>query len=160
MAEKEKRGPFYLLTGLVIGILFGLFYGWVISPIHYFDITPVSLHEDFKKDYFLLVGQAYKADNDIGRAYARIREMMNPVDIDKLRGMTEEIETNPETTGNYEDMRRFVNDLESYINGGSVQPYIQPTNIPFTELGTVMSGGTNEDFFVAGQSDGTEWPAQ
>lgn len=155
MAEKEHRGPLYLVTGLILGILLGVFYGWVISPVNYFDITPKSLHTDYKKEYFLLTGLAYKADDDAGRAYARMREMMDPVDINALRGMLEEIEQDPDTAANYDDMRTFVNALEGYISSGSAQIFSQPAT-PLPDIGVIFEGVPTDDFFISSETIGGE----
>ena len=31
--SQERRGPWYLLTGLVLGLAFGLVFAWVVSPV-------------------------------------------------------------------------------------------------------------------------------
>lgn len=118
--RQKKQPPLYLLTGLIIGIALGLFVGYRLFPVQFFDITPASLHRDFQEDYLVMVSLAYQADNDIGRAYSRISEMMSPVDIDQLRTMSLRIDDNPETHSNYEQIRGFINDLQNYlINTGN-----------------------------------------
>lgn len=71
----EKRGNWYLLTGLIIGVAFGLVYAWVISPVVYVDAGPYTLREDFKDQYRLLVALAYQADNNLPRAKARLDQL-------------------------------------------------------------------------------------
>ena len=122
MAEKERRGPFYLITGLILGMILGAFYGWIISPVSYFDISPQSLHEDFKVQYFVMTGLAYDADHDVGRAYHRIGEMMNPVEDSSLREYLSRVEERPDLAEDYETLRRFVNDLSAYIQSGQAEP--------------------------------------
>jgi hypothetical protein len=69
---RDERGPWYLLTGLVIGIICGLVYAWRISPVKYVDTSPATLRQDFKDQYRALIGAAYAADNDLARAQARL----------------------------------------------------------------------------------------
>ena len=116
MARTRRQAPLYLLTGLLIGLALGLLVGYRIFPVKFFDITPVSLHRDFQKDYLAMVGLAYKADGDIGRGYSRISEMMSPIDIDELRTMGLRLEDDAETRSSYEPVRNFINDLQSYMN--------------------------------------------
>jgi hypothetical protein len=116
MAGKQRQAPLYLLTGLVIGLALGLLFGYRIFPVQFFDITPASLHQDFQEDYLELVGLAYHADNDIGRAYSRISEMMSPINIDRLRTMSLNIDNDLDSKGNYELIRSFINDLQSYMS--------------------------------------------
>ena len=116
MAGQKKQAPLYLLTGLLIGIAVGLLVGYRIFPVQFFDITPVSLHEDYKEEYLVTVGLAYHADNDMGRAYSRISQMMSPIDIDALRTMNLKIEDNEDIRDYYEQTRSFINDLQSYMS--------------------------------------------
>lgn len=69
---KEERGPWYLLTGLVLGIGLGLLYAWIISPIEYVDTTPDILRADFKDAYRLSIALAFKSTGDLARAQARL----------------------------------------------------------------------------------------
>ena len=116
MAGKPKQAPLYLLTGLLIGAAIGLLVGYRIFPVQFFDIAPVSLHEDFRQDYLVTVGMAYHADKDIGRAYSRMSQMTSPIDIDELRAMSLKIEDNADNRGYYEQIRSFINDLQSYMS--------------------------------------------
>jgi hypothetical protein len=75
---REERGPWYLLTGLVIGIIFGLVYAWRIAPVKYVDTTPATLRQDFKEQYRALIAIAYAADGDLVRAQARLKQLKDP----------------------------------------------------------------------------------
>lgn len=68
----ERRGPWYLLTGVVLGVLLGLAYGWLVAPVSYTDTPPVSLRADYKDQYRTLIALAYAANGDLGRARARL----------------------------------------------------------------------------------------
>jgi len=68
----EARRPWYLLTGLVVGLALGLVFAWVIYPVKYVDTAPQALRADFKARYRSLVAQAYAASGDLGRARARL----------------------------------------------------------------------------------------
>jgi hypothetical protein len=72
-AEREpRRGPWYLLTGLLIGLALGLLVAWVISPVEYVDTAPASLRADFKEGYRSMIASAYLATGDLGRAQSRL----------------------------------------------------------------------------------------
>ncbi|MFQ5616788.1 MAG: hypothetical protein ACE5GO_10085, partial [Anaerolineales bacterium] len=82
--RQNKRGPWYLLTGLIIGITIGVLYAWSISPIKYVDTEPASLREDFKEEYRALIAAAYAANRDLARAQARLTLLEDPDIADTL----------------------------------------------------------------------------
>ena len=84
---KEERGPWYLLTGLVIGILVGLFYAWVGQPVEYVETTPASLRGDYKEQYRVLIASAFTANQDLVRAKARLELLQ---DEDMLKAVAEQ----------------------------------------------------------------------
>lgn len=116
MVKPQRRGHLYLLTGLVIGLICGVLYGWIINPTRYFDITPRSLHADFQKQYILIIAQSYQATEDLGRSYSRIRQVSDPVDMDMLRTILLEMETDPEYELYFGTVRTLINDLDRYVN--------------------------------------------
>ncbi|MCJ7715634.1 MAG: hypothetical protein MUO54_03825 [Anaerolineales bacterium] len=72
---EQNRGNWYLLTGLIIGLILGLVYSWVISPISQVDTHPSSLRTDYKDIYRSLISRAYKSNNNLPRAEARLELM-------------------------------------------------------------------------------------
>ncbi|MEJ2488156.1 MAG: hypothetical protein P8Y68_20750 [Anaerolineales bacterium] len=69
---EPRRPPIYLLTGLVIGLVLGVVYVWVFSPAETLDTSPATLRIDFKDTYRELIARAYLANQDLGRAKARL----------------------------------------------------------------------------------------
>jgi hypothetical protein len=69
---RENRGPWYLLTGLMIGLVAGLIYAWVIDPVQYIDAFPNTLKPDAKDQYRVMIAMAYQADANLGRARQRL----------------------------------------------------------------------------------------
>ncbi|MEA3351767.1 MAG: hypothetical protein U9Q82_14215 [Chloroflexota bacterium] len=69
---RNKRGSWYLLTGVLLGITLGLLYAWVISPTQYRDTTPVSLHPEYKDIYRAAIASSFSATGDLKRATARL----------------------------------------------------------------------------------------
>lgn len=74
----EKRGPWYLLTGLVIGAALGLLYAWVVRPVQYTNTAPDSLRTDYKDQYRAVIAAAYLANGDLLRARARLELLQDP----------------------------------------------------------------------------------
>lgn len=70
--KEENRGPWYLFTGLVLGVVAGLLYAWIGAPVEYVDTAPASLRADFKNHYRALIAVAFTASGDLERAQARL----------------------------------------------------------------------------------------
>jgi hypothetical protein len=68
----QNRGNWYLLTGLVLGLIMGLLYTWVISPVKQVDSHPHLLREDYQDIYRILIARAYQANTNLPRAKARL----------------------------------------------------------------------------------------
>ena len=64
----ENRGQWYLITGLVIGLVISV----GIAPKKFNYSAPQSLSDEYKSVYRSLIALSYNADKDIGRARARI----------------------------------------------------------------------------------------
>lgn len=69
--KQEKRGHWYLLTGLILGAAAGLLYSWFISPVQYIDTEPDSLSAAYKDEYRKVIALAYEANQDLARARVR-----------------------------------------------------------------------------------------
>ena len=87
MNEEEQRGPWYLLTGLVIGILIGIVYARYFQPVRYVDTTPSSLRNDFKDQYRSLIAAAFLSNGDLIRARARLELLEDP---DAFQALTDQ----------------------------------------------------------------------
>ena len=79
---KDERGSWYLLTGLILGLGFGLLYAWIIAPVRYVNTEPASLRADFKEQYRALIAAAYLSNGDLQRARARLA-LLDDADIAK-----------------------------------------------------------------------------
>jgi hypothetical protein len=84
---RDERGPWYLLTGLIIGAALGVFYAWMVQPVLYTDTAPSMLRADFKDSYRLLISAAYAANQDLLRATERLKLLQ---DADAYRALAEQ----------------------------------------------------------------------
>lgn len=75
---RDDRGPWYLLTALIIGIGLGLLIAWRISPVSYVNTSPAALSEADKESYRALVAAAYMSNGDLPRALARLGLLKDP----------------------------------------------------------------------------------
>lgn len=82
--KPDRRGSWYLLTGAVVGVILGLVYSWVISPVKYVDAPPYALRADYKDDYRALVASAYLYNNDLLRAEGRLVQLKDDDTVQTL----------------------------------------------------------------------------
>jgi len=71
-ATVEKRGAWYLLTGVILGLILGLVYTWVIDPVIYENSAPANLEEGDKDTYRSMIAQVYAATGNFNRAVMRL----------------------------------------------------------------------------------------
>ncbi len=69
----NRRPPWFLLTGLVLGLGVGLLLAWVVFPVRYTETSPDTLRPEFKEAYRALIARAYAYDHNLPRARARLR---------------------------------------------------------------------------------------
>jgi hypothetical protein len=60
------------ILALLAGLGIGVYYGWYMDPVDYFDLPPDALRADYKADYVLMTAEAYQAEQDPGLAARRL----------------------------------------------------------------------------------------
>jgi len=63
---------------IILGLVLGLLYGWVVSPVEYVDTAPVSLRADYKADYVLMVAEIYQFERDLDLARTQLAMLGDP----------------------------------------------------------------------------------
>jgi hypothetical protein len=63
---------------IIIGIAFGLLYGWIVDPVDYVDTSPNTLRKDYKADYVLMVAEIFASDDDAQAAVIRLTYLEDP----------------------------------------------------------------------------------
>lgn len=69
---KEERGPWYLLTGLVLGFIIGIIYALRIAPVEFVDTSPGMFNAEHKAQYRALIAAAFASDGNLPRAEKRL----------------------------------------------------------------------------------------
>jgi len=67
-------------VGIVIGLIVGLVYTWVIAPPEYSDVVPVGMREYFRQDWIRMTALAYGVDGNLERARLRL-EGLSPDEV-------------------------------------------------------------------------------
>jgi hypothetical protein len=71
----QRRSSWFLFTGLVFGLLAGVWYAWYYAPVIYRDAPPALLREMDADGYRSLIAMAYRVNGDRGRAEARLKAL-------------------------------------------------------------------------------------
>jgi hypothetical protein len=66
------------LAGLLAGLGLGLFLGWIVWPVEFYDTDVSFLHPTYKFEYAVMVGAAYELDGNWERAAERLAELREP----------------------------------------------------------------------------------
>lgn len=103
--EYFKKGinspPIMAAVGLVVGIILGLLYGWVISPVKFIDGNIVQLRDDLKVEYLRMAIDSYALNQDAGLAESRYDQLG-----ENASTILSDIEFNPENL--------LVSDIDSF----------------------------------------------
>jgi hypothetical protein len=68
-----RRFLISLVAALVIGVLLGLYLGWVQFPVQYVDSPARDLAQRYKDEYAVMIAIAYAQDGDLEGALDRLR---------------------------------------------------------------------------------------
>ena len=65
----------WLGLGLLLGVAFGLFLGWVAWPAEFSETDPTFLNDDYQRDYALMIASSYTLEGDLSIAQRRLRSL-------------------------------------------------------------------------------------
>lgn len=119
----ERRGPWYLFTGLIIGLMSGLIYAWLLDPVQFVNTSPDSLRPEYKAEHRLLIALAYEANDNIVRAAQRLAVLG---DNDPVAALSTQIEQLRQQDGSEREraaLTKLMADLRTY-------PASAPMTIP------------------------------
>lgn len=75
IGELFDRKAILGISALVLGLVVGVFYAWVISPIRWIDGTPEQLRVDLRQDYMRMTVDSYSINNDENLAITRYQNL-------------------------------------------------------------------------------------
>lgn len=77
----ERRGlgnASLLLLGLLLGVIGGLYYAWLVDPVVFVDASPARLSDTHKVEYLYLVSQSLAATGNESQAQQRLAALADP----------------------------------------------------------------------------------
>ena len=76
----KNRGHWYLLTGILIGMFFGVVILQIAEPPSNNQYSPGNLSDAGKAEYMLMIARAYQINQDLVRARARL-DLLNEANL-------------------------------------------------------------------------------
>jgi hypothetical protein len=119
-----QRKWLLVVVGLVMGIVIGLGYAWVIDPVDWVNGLPEQLREDLREDYLRMVIDSYSVNNDVDIAVSRYQNLG--------KYATDTLEKVGENPGNIEvnALQNFRAAVEIFVPEGSEQGTTGGTSTP------------------------------
>ena len=77
----QSNRVFWFFMCIVLGIVAGLVFGWVIEPRRFAESAPNTLRSDYKADYVLMVAEVYQKDQDLTLAVSRLALLGNDLPV-------------------------------------------------------------------------------
>jgi hypothetical protein len=129
--EPLRRPPLYLVTGLVLGLVFGCIISFVLLPAGVSSVGPDSLAEEYKAEYRLMTALAYASSGDLGRAQARIELLGDNDPVRVLSGQAQIALSNSATQREARALASLASDLGTLL--ASAQSTSEAVNTPNPE---------------------------
>jgi len=123
----EPRGHWYLLTGLIIGIVAGLVLSLLVYPVRYADSDPSALSEEYRNEYRRLIADAYSANANLARAKQRLALLK---DSDPAGALSAQAQRLLASGGGPEDARALA--LLAAVLSGAAPEITPPAAITLT----------------------------
>lgn len=83
--RERRQPPYYLLTGLIIGLGLGLLVSLVLLPVRYTNVPPETLSASGKDTYRLMIASAFQVNQNLTRAEARLSLLREANPIEALQ---------------------------------------------------------------------------
>jgi len=127
----SKQGYYYLISGLVFGVILGLIFSLGFAPLRYTDADVAMLDESSKKEYRILVAMTYIAENDLGRAKERLHLLEGDNDMIDLQTQAAQMKGDNGLTVEWQAMEQLLFDLSNGSIGNPVD--VEPESEDETE---------------------------
>ena len=108
-----KRWILFFIV-VLLGIIVGLLYGWVINPVKYVDTTPANLRSDYQTDYVLMVAEAYQAEGDLDIAARRLAVLGDSAPAEIVRQAMIHAAQIPYADSDQELLSKLASDLQTW----------------------------------------------
>jgi hypothetical protein len=122
MTGEGSRGAWYLLTGLLVGVVAGMAVALLFFPVKFVDTAPDSLSDGDKDSFRAVIALAYNANHDAGRANARLQLLHDVDPVSALQAEAQRFLANGEPPETAQSLARLAIALDKLTPAASPQP--------------------------------------
>lgn len=120
--QSTRQPPWFLLTGLVLGLGIGLLISMLITPVRYTETAPATLSREYQDRYRWLIARAYQANGDLIRAQQRLALLADVNPHEALVAQAQQMLAEGKSVEN----ARALADLASALSSAAKQPVETP----------------------------------
>jgi len=106
-------------VGIIVGLLAGLFIGWVLWPVQYTDTDIADLKPAYQDEYILMVSAAYAVSGDLGQAQMRLARLNDPDPAQRVALLAESLIARGADPGDIENLVNLADALGAYSGQGT-----------------------------------------
>ncbi len=127
---ENTRGPWYLLTGLLIGLMIGVSIALIFYPVKFIDTAPDALSDTNKDIYRALIAIAFQSDQDIGRANARLNLLNDSDNVNVMEAQAQRLLANGESSEEAQALAHLAIIIDKQIPKSSPTPTTLKSDTP------------------------------
>jgi len=110
------------LAAVLTGVALGLFYGWVVQPVQYVDVTPGILRADYRADYILMVAEAHQQEQNAEMSARRLAALGSEAPAEMVAWAVEYAAQNGFSAAEMALLRGLLNAMQTYQPQGGGAP--------------------------------------
>lgn len=131
--RNQMKNPIIVgAAGLILGIILGLLYGWVINPVEWVDANPEALSPTYQDEYLRMAIYTFGATGDVDQAQQHYRDLGESADDALQRVMAQPDGLDPELIASY----------ATIVTGTAVAPVPVDTTLPGATTLPTLPGTT------------------
>jgi len=111
-----------IFIAMLIGIVLGLVYGWVLAPVQYTDVTPNILRKDYRADYVLMVAEANQKEQNPEIAARRLAILGSESPAEITASALVYANNNGFTQNETQLLQNLLSDMQKYQPQGNNTP--------------------------------------
>jgi len=110
--EPKHTSPWFLLTGLILGLAVGLILSLMVLPVQQQAALPQELSQAAKAEYRSMIARSYAASPDLLRAQSRLELLADPDPVSALSAQAQALLANGGADTDARALARLAEELD------------------------------------------------